>query len=96
MAAKTIKSIKLTNFTKIYSLTNEKKYDLANLTQKHLLYKQFVAWSCNGCSVAPLTNYINNPVYQELVDEEDFLGVESDERIYLYLRASSGYTAEAE
>ena len=52
-AAKRLKSLKLTNFTEIYSLTNEKKYDLDNLTQSHLLYKQFVVWSCNGSSVAP-------------------------------------------
>ena len=90
LAAKTIKSVKLSNFTEIYSLTNEKKYDIDNLTQKHLLYKQFVAWSCNGCSTAPLTDYINNPIYQELIDEDDFFGSKSDERIYLDLRATSG------
>ena len=27
-----------------------------NLTEKHLLHKQFVAWSCDGSSVAPLTD----------------------------------------
>ena len=70
LAAKTIKSVKLSNFTKSYSLTNEKKNDIDNLTQKYLLYKQFVAWSCNGSSVAPLTDYINDPIYQELVDED--------------------------
>ena len=32
-------SKKLTNFTEIYSLTNEKKYDIDNLTQRYLLYK---------------------------------------------------------
>ena len=74
---------------------NEKKYDIDNLTQKHLLYKQFVAWSCNGCSTAPLTDYINNPIYQELIDEDDYFGTKSDEIIYLDLRASSGYTNEA-
>ena len=47
LAAKTIKSVKLSNFTKVYSLTNETKFDVDNLTQKYLLYKQFVAWSCN-------------------------------------------------
>ena len=60
MASKKIKSVKLANFTEIYSLTNEKKYDIDNLTQKHLLFKQLVAWSCTGSSVAPLTDYINN------------------------------------
>ena len=32
LAVKTVKSIKLYNFTEIYSLTNEKKYDTNNLT----------------------------------------------------------------
>ena len=55
-----------------------------------------MAWSCNGSSVAPLTDYINNPIYQELIDEDDYFNTKSDERIYLDLRASSGYTSEAE
>ena len=93
---KNIKSVKLSNFTEICRLTNEKKYDIDNLTQQYLLYKQFVAWSCNGCSTAPLTNYINSPIYQELIEEEDYFENKSDERIYLDLRASSGYTNEAE
>ena len=63
MASKTIKSVRLPNFTEIYSLTNEKKYVIDNLMQKHLLYKQFVAWSCKDSSVAPLTDYMNNPIY---------------------------------
>ena len=96
LAAKYIKSVKLSNFTEIYSLTNEKKYDMDNLTQRHLLYKQLVAWACNGCSTAPLTDYINNPVYQELIDESDYDSVKRDERIYPDLRASTGYTTEAE
>ena len=94
LAAKYIKSVKLSNFTEIYSLTNEKKRDLDNSPQKYLLYKQFVAWSCNGCSTAPLTDYINNPVYQELIDENDYNAVRSNERVYLDLRASAGYTSE--
>ena len=81
IAAKTIKSIKLSNFTEIYNLTNEKKYIINNLTQKTLLHKQFVVWSCNGSSVAPLLDYINNPIYQELIDKGDYNEVKSDERI---------------
>ena len=45
MASKKIKSVKDTNFTEIYNLTNEKEYDIGNLTQRHLLFKKFVAWS---------------------------------------------------
>ena len=69
LVAEHIKSVKLSNFTEIYSLTNEKRYDTDNLTQKHLLYKQFAPWRCNVCSTAPLSDYINNSVYQELIDE---------------------------
>ena len=66
------------------------------MTQKYLLYKQFVAWSCNGCSTAPLSDYRNNPVYQELIDEEDYCAERCNERIYLDLRASPGYTNKVE
>ena len=45
VAAQKIKTLKLSYFTEIYSLTNEKKYSIDNLTQRHLLYKQFVAWN---------------------------------------------------
>ena len=86
---------KLSNFTEIYSLTNEKKY-INNLTQRHRLYKQFVAWSCDGSSVVPLSDYMNNPVFQELVSEDNYFDVRSDERMYLDLRASSGYFKDAE
>ena len=37
ITAQVIKSLKLSNFTEIYSSTNEKKYDVNNLTQRHLL-----------------------------------------------------------
>ena len=74
----------------------KKKYDINNLTQRHLLYKQFVAWSCVGSSFAPLSDCMNNPVYQELVSEDEYFDVRSDERKYLDLRASSGYVNEAE
>ena len=72
MAAQLIKLLKLSNFTEIYSLTNEKKYSVDNLTQRYLLYKQFVAWNCNGSSVAPLSKYMDNPIFQELPDENIF------------------------
>ena len=96
MGARQIKSLRITNFTKIYSLSNEKKYSVDNLTQRYLLYKQFVAWNCNGSSVAPLREYMDNPIYQELPDENTYFIAKSDERIYLDLRASSGYVKEAE
>ena len=77
-------------------MTNEKKYSIDNLTQKHLLYKQFVAWNCNGSNIAPLTDYIDNPIFRELPDEEEYFRLQSDKKVYLDLRASSGYVKEAE
>ena len=57
-----------------------KKYSIDNLMQEHLLYKQFVAWSCDGWSIAPLIDYIHNSVYQELIEETDYFGNKSDEK----------------
>ena len=96
MAAQLIKSLKLTNFSNLYSLTNEKKISTVNLTQKHLVYKKFLAWSCNGSSVAPISDYIDNPIFQELPDEETYFSLKSDEKVYLDVRATSGYVREAE
>ena len=39
---------------------------------------------------------MDNPIFQELPDEETYFGLKSDERICLDLRASSGYVREAE
>ena len=55
-----------------------------------------MAWSCGGSSVALLSDYMNNPVFQELVSEDEYFDVRSDERIYLDFRASSGYVKEVE
>ena len=74
----------------------KKKYSIDNLTQKHLLYKQFVAWHCNGSSVAPLVDYMDNPIYRELPNEKEYYSLKSDERVYLDLTASSGYIRETE
>ena len=39
---------------------------------------------------------MNNKIYQELIEEDDYFDVRSDERLYLDLTASSGYVKEAE
>ena len=61
-----------------------------------MLYKQFVAWNCNRSSVAPRTEYMDNPIFRELTDEEEYFSLKSDEKVYLDLRATSGYVKEAE
>ena len=63
---------------------------------KTFVIQKFFAWTCNGCSTGPLTDYINNPVYQELIEEYEYDCDKGDERAYLDLWANWGYTEEAE
>ena len=39
---------------------------------------------------------MNNPIFQELVNKDEYYSEKSDERIYLDLRANSGYISERE
>ena len=39
---------------------------------------------------------MNNPIFQELPDEETYFSVTNDGRMYLDLRATSGYVKEEE
>ena len=50
-----------------------------------MLYKEFVAWNCDRYSIAPLTDYVNNFIYQKLPDQDTYFNT-FDERIYLDLR----------
>ena len=54
------------------------------------------AYNCNGCSSAPLTQYINNEIYQEMPDEDKFADNERDDRTYIDMRRSKSYTDELE
>ena len=39
---------------------------------------------------------MNNPIFQELPDKDKYFSVTNDNRMYLDLRATSGYVKEAE
>ena len=56
----------------------------------------FVAYYCEGCSTAPLKQYKNNKIKQELTKEKDYFGDQSDKRSYTDMRRSKGYTDELE
>lgn len=60
-----------------------------------MLYKQFVVWCCNGCSITPLKDYANNRIYQNPPTESDYFS-SADERLFLDMRDSMGYTLELE
>ena len=55
-----------------------------------------VAKPCDGCSTAPLTQYKNNEIYQEITEEDKFADNDTDDTIYIDLRRSKGYTDELE
>ena len=89
--ARLIKKLEFGNVSVEHSAMNTLKYNTLNDLQKHLLYKQFVAWHTNGCSTAPLTDFSSHPIVQELKDETEYYGNDSDERVYVDLRDSRGY-----
>ena len=94
LVAKLIKTVKFENKTKTYSLTGKLSYDLELEDEKHILYKMLAVYNCNGCSSVPLTQYIYNESYQQMLYEDKFTENDSDDRIYIDMRRSKGYTDE--
>ena len=84
------------NVTNTYSVTGTLEYNIDNKDDKYSLYAMFVPYNCNSCSAAPLTQYRNNEIYQELKSEEGYLGDKRDGKIYIDVRRSKGYTNELE
>ena len=50
----------------------------------------FVAYYCEGCSVAPLTQYKNNEIKQELTKEKYYFGDELMKNYILILDVAKG------
>ena len=96
LAANLIESVKFVNASKAYTLTGKIAYDINNKDEKNLLYKIFVAYQCNGATFAPLTDYKNNSIYQDLTDEYQYRGQTKDDRIYIDMRRSKGNSDELE
>ena len=90
------KSLEFSNINEQYSATNTLKFDTTNDLQKHLLWKQFMARHTSGCSTAPVTDFISNPITKELLNKTEYFGNDSDERLYVDLRQSHRYTDEHE
>ena len=96
LATKIIKSVKFENAGTTYSLTGQIEYDLEKEDDKQILYKMLPSYFCSGYSSASLTQYINNPIYQDMVPEEEWTANTRDDRLYIDLRRSKGYTDELE
>ena len=97
LAAKFIKKITLENVQKTYSLTGKIEYDLTNPEDKHWLYEMFVAYFFGKeSSMTPITKYMNNEIKQDMIKEKKYFTDESDEKIFIDLRHSKGYTDRLE
>ena len=59
------------------------------------MYSAFIAWICNGSSIASLSDYAHNPIYQEAPRKNKYF-TDSDERFCNDLRRSKGHTGEFE
>ena len=95
LVATDVQSLTLENASSKYSLTGGLVYDVDNKDSKHWLYAMFVAYSCDGYSTAPVTEYANNEIYQELRKERNYF-TNTDEKLYIDMRRSKGYTDELE
>ena len=96
LAAKLIKTIKFENTSTTYSLTGKLSYDLTREDDKNMLDKMLVAHLSDQYSSAPLTQYKNNQIYQEITEEDKFTDNERDGRTYINMRRSKGYIDELE
>ena len=56
------------------------------------MYNAFAAWIFKGSSIAPLSDYGHNPVYQEASRKKKYF-IKSDERLFIDLR-SKGHARE--
>ena len=96
LAVKLIKSVKFENTSTTYSLTGKPEYDVNKNDELHILYKMLLAYQCNSCNTAPLSQYENNEIYQEITTEENCTTANTDDRILIDLQRSKGYTDELE
>ena len=93
VAATNIKSRKLQNASNTYSWYNDIKFDLEDEEDRFTLYNSFVAFVTKGSSIVPESDYVYNEVRQELPNRNTYF-TDSDEKVYIDIRQSEGYTSE--
>ena len=95
VASTQIKSIKLQNASNTYSEFNTVKFDLEDEEDRYTLYNAFVAFVTEGSGIVAESEYMNNEVRQELPNRNTYF-TDSDERVYIDIRHSKGFTGELE
>ena len=81
------------NASNTYSEFNTVKFDLKDEEDRYILYNAFVAWVTNSSSIVPESDFMYNETRQELPNRNTYF-TDSDERIYIDIRRSKGYTGE--
>ena len=95
VAATNIKYIKLQNASNTYSEFNTIKFNLEDEEDRFVLHNSFVAWVTNGSSIVPESDYIYNEIMQELPNRNTYF-TDSDQKVYIDIRRSKGFTGEFE
>ena len=94
-AVTSIKYIKLQNASNTYSEFNTIKFNLEDEEDCFILYNAFVAWVTKGSSIVPESDYLYNETRQQLPNRNTYF-TNSDEKVYIDIRRSKGYTGEFE
>ena len=94
-AAVSINYIRLQNAFNTYSEFNNIKFDLTDEEDRYVLYNAFLAWTIKGSSIIPEADYLYNKTKQELPNRNTYF-TDSDEKVYIDIRRSKGYTGEFE
>ena len=95
LASTILGKVKKENFIHMYSVASDLEFDLTDKDHKHQICEQFVAYNCIGCLKAPLTDYAQNKIFQELATEEKHFST-ADARIDIKVRDNKCYTSELE
>ena len=93
LAEEKVDCLKVENIMNSYSTANVQEFNLTNKHDKHRLYKNFIAFNCEVCSLSTLIDYADNPT---LTMEEDYLKNCSNLHLYTDLRDNKYYTGELE
>ena len=96
LAAKLIQRVRFENTSKAYSLTGKLEYDFKNSDEENLLHKIFSAYTCNGCTSAPITQYKNNEIFQDITKQDQYRDNTKDDRLYIDMRRSRGNSDKLE
>ena len=95
IASMDIKSIKLQNASNSYSEFNTVKFDLEDAEDQYTLYNAFTAWVTGGLTIAPQGDHAYNETVQQLPKIDKYFG-DADERVYIDIRQSKGFTNKLE